>query len=820
MQPGNTGNGSPEAGHQKNAGVRRIYRNGFLALCLVVVLIQILQSETRQEEIFDLYQEILPREITEQPVTIVEIDEQSLLRIGPWPWPRHRLAELITAIHRAGALAIGLDILLPQPDQTAPSQFIANYTDAPAELRQAISELADPDKVLADVIARLPVVVARAGIDDTAGADGKGLPRYAGFAGDPAPANLLSYPRAISNLPAFDQGAIGHGLLNALVDPDGTVRRMPLLAKVGEQTTPSLALEVLRVAHGADDYILEADKEDLKAITLSDYRIPTGPDGSLRVHFSNPVELRYLSALDVLEGSFAPAALNKKMVLITATALGLDELIATPVASESLGVDAHAQTIEVIFASVWLSRPAWMPYVEMGLLLVLSFLAIRFLPSMRPPPAFAVSLGLFAGLFGIGLLVFAESQFLFNPITPGAGAGIVALTVLGTMLVEADRRRKALQEALQLERLETARTAGELDAAREIQAGMLPGRAQLQNLPTGVDVAALLEPALEVSGDFYDAFMLDAQHLFLMIGDVTGKGVPASLFMALSKALTKSALLRSKKGLLYAVETAHEEIARENVTDLFVTAIFARFDIASGTLELINAGHENPTLLRPGDPPKELVLAGGPPLCVIPDHPYSVETTQLMPGDHLIFTTDGASEASSPAGDFLGTPGIQEGLAKTEKAANSESIAQHLAAVVRRHEAGQEPSTISPFGVGLPGAGRIVPTCKEPALRYLTSTSTRRLRGSGVSSAVATSNSRSPRPTARSRVGSISSSMSNPLISTARSRESSSLYSRGPTVSVWPTTCTSTPGRASTSASMAASSGSDSGTSSVVPNLK
>ncbi len=123
---------------------------------------------------------------------------------------------------------------------------------------------------------------------------------------------------------------------------------------------------------------------------------------------------------------------------------------------------------------------------------------------------------------------------------------------------------------------------GELRAAREIQMGMLPDPRAIEGLPRTIDFYALLEPAQEVGGDLYDAFMLDEHRLCFMIGDVSGKGVPASLFMALTKTLAKSLARRERVPLEQLLRLVNDEISRENPAAMFVTAIIGIIDARSG----------------------------------------------------------------------------------------------------------------------------------------------------------------------------------------------------------------------------------------------
>jgi serine phosphatase RsbU (regulator of sigma subunit) len=184
--------------------------------------------------------------------------------------------------------------------------------------------------------------------------------------------------------------------------------------------------------------------------------------------------------------------------------------------------------------------------------------------------------------------------------------------------------------------------------------GMVPDPAAIKDLPTTIAFHALLRPAEAVGGDLYDALMLDAGRFFFLIGDVSGKGVPASLFMALSKTLCKSTALREHISTHELMSLVNEDLSRENAAGLFVAAVVGIIDICTGVVELCNAGHEAPILLRPGAVPSVLETAGGPPLCVLEDFPYASERVQLQTGDMLVMVTDGVTEAQDAAQNFYG----------------------------------------------------------------------------------------------------------------------------------------------------------------------
>jgi serine phosphatase RsbU (regulator of sigma subunit) len=184
-----------------------------------------------------------------------------------------------------------------------------------------------------------------------------------------------------------------------------------------------------------------------------------------------------------------------------------------------------------------------------------------------------------------------------------------------------------------------------------------------------VELAAAMEPALEVGGDLYDFYRLDERRLFFLLGDVSGKGLPASIFMAVSKALCKSTVLRAGVTDVGVVVTqANAEVSRDNPASLFVTAFAAILDLETGELGYCNAGQENPWLLRANGAIERLADGGGPPLCAVDGYDYRAAGATLSCGDMICVVSDGITEASDSRGTLYGTGRVEAALANARSA--------------------------------------------------------------------------------------------------------------------------------------------------------
>ncbi|THD59439.1 CHASE2 domain-containing protein [Phenylobacterium sp.] len=657
---------------------------------LTVLAILISGGDIRQP-LFDLYQRLTPAAAAPSKAQVVLIDAPSLAAVGGWPWSRYVMARLTEAIASRGAEAIGFDFLFPEPDRTTPGLFADLYPELPPATAAEIRKLPSMDAVFARVIGRSPVVLARAGVDqgsvDAVGADAP-LPPEAQFAGA-VPVGLPIYPQAVVNLPLLDGAALGHGLVNGPKDPDGATRRVPLLAKAAGALTPGLALELVRVAEGEDGAALISRAGRLQAVQLGRHRLPTDAQGDLALRFRGLPGSAITSAADLLRSGVPAKAFAGKIVLVGLTAAGTSDLVTTPLQTQTYGVLVQAEAVNAIAGAGGLDRPDWAPLLEWGLGLAMALAAWWLTPSLGLR-------AMAAGAVGLGVLVVGGSYLAFlrglllDP-TPVLGPGVAtAAGMVAVLFVEGRRAQTQLRAALDEERLSAAKIAGELSAASEIQSGMLLPRAALRRVCGAVEIDAVLQPARSVGGDLYDAFMIDPGRLCFLVGDVTGKGVPASLFMALSKALSRSFLMRPQLGLDAALDGINAELSRDNGQMMAVSLLVGVLDLADGTLDLVSAGHENPLLVDAQGAVRELRLDGGPALCVVEDFPYPVERHALAPGETLVCFTDGVTEAQDPQGQLFDRAramavvgGPPRPLPQTVDA---------LVAAVRAFEAGQEAS--------------------------------------------------------------------------------------------------------------------------------
>jgi serine phosphatase RsbU (regulator of sigma subunit)/anti-sigma regulatory factor (Ser/Thr protein kinase) len=217
-----------------------------------------------------------------------------------------------------------------------------------------------------------------------------------------------------------------------------------------------------------------------------------------------------------------------------------------------------------------------------------------------------------------------------------------------------------------------------LELAREIQMGLVPK--EFPALPEfkEIDIYATIIPALEVGGDLYDFFPLDRDRICFIIGDVSDKGVPAALFMAMARTAFKISAIASPESIAVTMARVNQFLCESNPQQMFVTAFAGILDLRTGLVEYADAGHEPPFIRQPSGTVRKVDKIGGLVLGFMPGHEFQSGTLQLNPGEALVLYTDGVTEAMNIEHRLYGAEAIERTLGLAEKGAASDRVVNVL----------------------------------------------------------------------------------------------------------------------------------------------
>ena len=432
------------------------------ALLLAAVALRIADPEPVARlrlAVFDTYLNLAPRTLDPAlPVRIVDIDDASLARVGQWPWPRTRLAEIIDRLTAAGARTVTLDLILAEPDRLSPGEFAKLFANQPqlAPLVGQASQLPSNDERLAAAIAAAPVTVGLAG--ELAG--GKPPPKpHASFAiaGDDPLQFVPRFTGAVDSLPVLTKAARGLGAVNWLPERDQTVRRVPLLLSIGGMLYPSLPLETLRVAKnettvfvrssGGSSVTAFGQRTGIEHVRVGSTVLPTDGDGELWLRFTPPDARRYISAYRVLDGSAEAKEVAGRDILVGTSAVGLLDLRATPLDSAVPGVEVHAQALEQMLSGDHLSRPPFATGLELVYLVAVGAALAWLLGRVGASGTAAIGAAAIVVIFAASWLAYTNAGYLLDPVYPSIAVLLVYLATSLTGYIATERERSRVRSA-------------------------------------------------------------------------------------------------------------------------------------------------------------------------------------------------------------------------------------------------------------------------------------------------------------------------------------------------------------------------------------
>lgn len=420
-------------------------------LCLAVYL-KIIDHplvEKMRLQVFDTFQINHPREYQQLPVRIVDLDDESLKRLGQWPWPRNKTAMLIKRLQELGAAAVALDIVFSEEDRTSPKHIIPLWNKDLEKVSNVLGELQDHDEIFANTIAEANVITGFVLTQDP----GKMLPEVkAGFshAGDDPRYYLDAFQGGLTSLPILEKAAVGNGALNSSPDRDGIIRRISLVFQAQDTLFPTLSAESLRVAQGASTYIIKASEQQtgITHVKVGAFEIPTDASGKFWIYYTPFVKERYVPAWKVLESDYdGTEFIEGNIVLIGTSAAGLKDIRATPFSPLTSGVEVHAQAIEQVIAGEFLRRPDWIHGAELVLMVATGLILIGLMSWLPIIWGTIIMLTVLTGSAAASWYAFTEHRLLIDPVSPSIAIILIYFSESLRQYMKTEQEKRQVRDA-------------------------------------------------------------------------------------------------------------------------------------------------------------------------------------------------------------------------------------------------------------------------------------------------------------------------------------------------------------------------------------
>lgn len=544
-------------------------------------------------------------------IVLVDIWDDTLAALGRWPFDRQYHAALIQVLSESGAKAIVFDIEFVEP------------TSQDAKVATA---------------ARLAKNVYFA--------FGFSTPHV-------FPGRFVSTRIESPLLPVFAEAAKGAGFVNIQVDLDGKRRRvMPIINHTGKDYY-HLSIRVLMDFFGVkqDEMVFKPGQYlELK----KGLRLPLDESGCFIINFAGKWKdtFRHYSYVDILSAyaqklsgessSFDLERLRGKICIIGLTAQGTHDTNPNPIESVYPGVGTYANVINTVLERDFLRRLDRTSNLFILLLITLCTAWVSFYK--KPLTSFLYMFATLTIFIALGVNLFIYAGIWMDLFFPILVCVMVYMTGTLTRIIGEMRKRELIES--------------ELKIASQIQKSFLPVAPPEHK---GLKVATFFQPAKAVGGDLYAFILAGPDKVGVMVGDVSGKGTPAALFMAKTAAEFKFSS-HNRTDPAEVVAKLNDSIASESTGGLFVTLTYAIFDLAAKKLTFANAGHLPIVVSRPNGQSELLSADGGMPIGVMADMPYLNIEVPLASGECYAFYSDGISEARNKKKDEFGVEALQKSL--------------------------------------------------------------------------------------------------------------------------------------------------------------
>ena len=615
---------------------------------------------------YDFYQKVFNRGEVKD-VTIVDIDEKSIAKIGQFPWRRDIYSKILKNLNQHNPKAIAFDIVFSEEDKQNPKDLLSKLQ---VESDQLIDiDVIDTNKIFVESIKDSKVILPILGEPKNNLVKNNSKPKLRLLAKGENPKNFIyKFKHKIISLEEISSAASGIGSISLIPSIDGVIRNVPVLYNIDDKIWPSLALESVRIATGQKNLLVKSSKNGIELIKTRKNTIPSDQNALINVKFNKFSKDNYISAVDVANNDFDQKKVENKIILIGSSAQALFDIVKIANGEYVPGVEIHAHIIDNIFKNESIIKNIYTQLAE-NIIFLLLLIFLIFIP-MKIKPKFSIIF--FVGsIFVINLssIIIYQFNFYLDFLFSSIAGTLAFMTSLyfryleeNSIAIENDKKQSILKK--------------EREIAGEVQKKLFPNNKKIEKY-----IFAQNTPAKDVSGDYYDYYQVSDNEIYFILGDVTGKGVKAGILMANAAAVFRS-LAKMESSVAKTALYMNNQVKDASYQAMFITVILGKINLEKKEMEFINMGHEPMMVLDPKFN-FEYVKSTLPPMGLMPvkDESFFKTTTMDISDKTILIYTDGVTEGYVEEGKELEVAGLESEIKKLNTT-SPETIISHATKIL------------------------------------------------------------------------------------------------------------------------------------------
>ena len=615
---------------------------------------------------YDFYQKAFNRGEVKD-VTIVDIDEKSIAKVGQFPWRRDIYSKILYNLNQHSPRAIAFDIVFSEEDRQNPQDLLSQLQKESDQLINV--EVPNTNKIFIDSLKQSKVVLPILGEPKDNFVKNNSKPKLRVIAKGDNPKNFIyKYKNKITSLEEINNAASGIGSISLIPNIDGIIRNVPVLYNIDNRIWPSLALETVRVATGQKNLLVKSNKNGIELIKTRKNTIPSDQNGVINIKFKKFNKENYISAIDVINNDFDQKRVENKIILVGSSAQALFDIVKISNGKIVPGVEIHAHIIDNILKNESIFKNIYTQLAENIIFLILVIFLILIPIKIKPKFSIIFFVG---SIFVINLssIIIYQFNFYLDSLFSSIAGTLVFMTSLyfryleeNSIAIENEKKQSILKK--------------EREIAGEVQKKLFPINKKIEKY-----IFAQNTPAKDVSGDYYDYYQMNDNEIYFILGDVTGKGIKAGILMANAAAVFRS-LAKMSSSVAKTALYMNNQVKDSSYQSMFITVILGRINLKKKEMEFINMGHE-PMMVLDQNFNFEYVKSTLPPmgLMSVKDESFFKTTTMDISDKTILIYTDGVTEGYIDEGKELEVTGLENEIKKLNTT-SPETIINHATKIL------------------------------------------------------------------------------------------------------------------------------------------